>query len=187
MFKSGLPIPEKLQQVLNSADGAIADVDKLLQGSDVQSPIVNAVVKISKALSEQPEPTQAFTNNITSATSRLSISNPIIFNTQATPIETPQDTDRPYPWEEQAEAAQTPLHRLATPDPADLERALALGDAKAPSPVGIPHAARGDDSNAADRNGRVSGEILREFDPLADSQEKDAQEAWASAEGHPRP
>ena len=103
------------------------------------------------------------------------------------PIEILQDTNRPNPWEEQAEAAQTLLHRLATPDPADLERALASPDAKMPSPVGMPPTARGNDSNEAEGNGRVSGEILREFDLLADSKEKDVQEAWASAEGYSLP
>ena len=58
LLKSGLPIPEKLQQALNPVNGAIADVEKLLQGPDVQSRIVDAVVKISKAPSEQPESTQ---------------------------------------------------------------------------------------------------------------------------------
>jgi hypothetical protein len=136
------------------------------------------------------EPAQANTgakndnSELVSATSRLTISDPIISNTQATPIEIPNDGNEGNPWDEQAEAAHKPLHRLTTPDPTDLERVFATGDAKAPSPPVTPPT-RGDSN--ADDNARVSGEILREFDPLVDSQEKDAQEAWATAEAHPPP
>ena len=59
LLKGGMPIPEKLQHALNPANGSIADIEKLLQGHDLPSRIVDAAVKISKASSEQPEATPA--------------------------------------------------------------------------------------------------------------------------------
>ena len=133
---------------------------------------------------ESPQLKKAQDDNVddlNAATSRLAISNPIIANTPTTPIEILEEGGEDNPWTEQAEAAHQPIHRLATPDPIALECALATGDAKSPSPPRTPHK-----TSSADAP-RVSGEILREFDPLADTQEKDAQEAWATTEGHPPP
>ena len=52
---------------LSPVNGAIADVKRLLQGSNMQSRIVDAVVKNSKAPSEQPEPAQTSSSAIAGA------------------------------------------------------------------------------------------------------------------------
>ena len=52
---------------LSLVNGAIADVERLLQGPDVQSRIVDAVVKDSRAPNEQPEPAQTLSSTITGA------------------------------------------------------------------------------------------------------------------------
>lgn len=54
-FKSGLPIPEKTPAGTQPANGAIANIEMLLQGPNVQILIFDAAVKISKSSSEQPE------------------------------------------------------------------------------------------------------------------------------------
>ena len=121
-------------------------------------------------------------NDLATATSQLSISGPVVSNTESTPIDVlddgGQDTN---PWEERAESAHQPIHRLKTPDPTALENTLALGNVKSPLYSTTVH------DFEQPTTSRVSGEILREFDPLADVQEKNAQDAWASAEAHPLP
>jgi hypothetical protein len=66
LLKSGLLIPEKLQQALNPANATIANVEKLLQGLNVQFPIFDAAVKISKTSSEQPESSRTVSSVATS-------------------------------------------------------------------------------------------------------------------------
>jgi ATP-dependent helicase STH1/SNF2 len=44
-------LPFSLQQALNPANESIADIEKLLQGADVQARIVDAAVQVSKASS----------------------------------------------------------------------------------------------------------------------------------------
>jgi hypothetical protein len=58
LLKSGLPIPEKLQQAFNPANGSIPVIKKLLQGPDMHSRIVDVAIKIGKASSEEPELSQ---------------------------------------------------------------------------------------------------------------------------------
>ena len=43
---------------LSPVNSAIADVERLLQGPDIRSCVVDAVVKNSKVPSEQPKPAQ---------------------------------------------------------------------------------------------------------------------------------
>lgn len=55
LISRGFPVPESIQRALHPQNGVIQDLEKLLQGPDVPSRIVDAAVKISKASSEQPE------------------------------------------------------------------------------------------------------------------------------------
>lgn len=55
LISRGCPVPESIQRALHPQNGVIQDLEKLLQGPDVPSRIVDAAVKISKAGSEQPE------------------------------------------------------------------------------------------------------------------------------------
>ena len=72
------------------------------------------------------------TTDLTTATSQLSISGSVVSNTKETPIDILDEGDDSNPWEERAEAAHRPIHRLKTPDPAALESTLTLGNAEAP-------------------------------------------------------
>jgi hypothetical protein len=67
--------------------------------------------------------------------------------------------------------------KAATPAP---EPILKVEDA-APPPIATPVFERATPPPALDSN------VLPEFDPLVDKEEKEAREAWATAEGHPAP
>ncbi|TDL26743.1 hypothetical protein BD410DRAFT_532816 [Rickenella mellea] len=81
------------------------------------------------------------------------------------------------PWAEQAGVVDLPVHRLKTPDPEALEAEMA--------PV---RGLEGDMvTESEEPRGRVSEEVLNEFDPLAVKEETDARMAWHDqwAKDHP--
>jgi Rab5 GDP/GTP exchange factor len=67
-------------------------------------------------------------------------------------------------------------HTLQTPDPETLDPTVSAG---------IHSISLTDDSESA--KPPVSKDVLNEFDPLANSVELEAQQAWAQAESHPPP
>ncbi|EJD08567.1 uncharacterized protein FOMMEDRAFT_144395, partial [Fomitiporia mediterranea MF3/22] len=77
------------------------------------------------------------------------------------------------PWSIQVQGPVRPP--LKTPDPVLIEQSLgeqSTGAEPEPEP---------------DTRPRTSAEVLSEFDPLADTKEADARQAWASSTGHPMP
>ncbi|KAG7444976.1 uncharacterized protein BT62DRAFT_933387 [Guyanagaster necrorhizus] len=88
----------------------------------------------------------------------------------------------PNPWKDDtAEATkkdgdlETSIHRLKTPDPSALDESIASG-------LGIQISLPASDTVPELVNAQ---EILEEFDPLVNQEEKDAKDAWESSEGHP--
>ncbi|PBK72565.1 hypothetical protein ARMSODRAFT_764393 [Armillaria solidipes] len=87
----------------------------------------------------------------------------------------------PNPWKDDtADDAQkdgdleTSIHRLKTPDPSALDESITSGLG---TQVSLPSDPVPELANAQ--------EVLEEFDPLVNQEEKDARKAWESTEGHP--
>ncbi|KAK0188691.1 hypothetical protein F5146DRAFT_983263 [Armillaria mellea] len=87
----------------------------------------------------------------------------------------------PNPWKDAtADDAQkgrdleASIHRLKTPDPSALDESITsgLGTQVSLPPDPVPELAN-------------AQEVLEEFDPLVNQEEKDARKAWESSEGHP--
>jgi hypothetical protein len=84
----------------------------------------------------------------------------------------------PNPWAvELQEQAEPP--RLHTPDPSALDSAVTESF--------LSTNLESDKPNSLDKaaNAQHQSEVLKEFDPLADQEEKAAREAWKTSEGHP--
>ena len=78
------------------------------------------------------------------------------------------------PWQDVTSIAAAETHQHNEPDLSLLDTHDTQGFAATPDP------------EPKDRP-VVKQEVLLEFDPLANAEEKEAQEAWASSEGHPPP
>ncbi|KAK0202591.1 hypothetical protein DFS33DRAFT_1341520 [Desarmillaria ectypa] len=94
---------------------------------------------------------------------------------------TADETISPNPWKDdtvddvQKDAdLETSIHRLKTPDPSVLDESITsgLGTQVSLSSDPVPELAN-------------TQEVLEEFDPLVNQEEKDAKNAWESSEGHP--
>lgn len=84
----------------------------------------------------------------------------------------------PNPWSEAIpkKAEATEEHHLLTPDPSILDVSIAAGLEAEP------------ESHTAGIVPEISHEeVLSEFDPLANQEEKEARDAWESSEAHPPP
>lgn len=89
----------------------------------------------------------------------------------------------PNPWKDDtADNAQkdgdleTSIHRLKMPDPSALDESITSGLG---TQVSLPSDPVPELANAQ--------EVLEEFDPLVNQEEKDARKAWEGSEGHPPP
>ncbi|KAK0467021.1 uncharacterized protein EV420DRAFT_660400 [Desarmillaria tabescens] len=104
---------------------------------------------------------------------RLQISN----SPQSATSITADEAVSPNPWKDdtaddvQKDAdLEASIHRLKTPDPSVLDESITSGLVSLPSdPPELVNAQ----------------EVLEEFDPLVNQEEKDARKAWESSEGHP--
>lgn len=88
----------------------------------------------------------------------------------------------PNPWNDNAgsdagiEPAVSEEHRIHTPDPSTLDPSIASG-------LGAEESSEAD----PDFQPPTSEEVLSEFDPLANQEEKNARDAWAETEPRPPP